>query len=245
MGKRTPPGLVPTRWNSPQLHTVPFQSFSILSWLLCFPLWSVTLSKTLFSAADHFVNGILVLLVSFAPCYEFWDSTKLCCYVELWLIFHYFMTSYYIWKYTSIYLAMLQWIISTCFSTLSSATVNSPVARGTNSRVSLEVGCRIHEWECSALQDDAKTVSQSMLFLCGCSFLILSSCFHWDHSLTLWSDELIWWRLMGEAFGSSMPWNVNLLGPVIAPQRFNIGSGEIYTKQERRPLLWPCGWPRW
>ena len=125
------------------------------------------------------------------------------------------------------------------------ATVNIPVARGTNSRVSLEVGCRIHGWECSALQDDAKTASQSMFFLCGCSFLILSSCFHWDPSLTLWSDELIWWRLMGEAFGSWMPWNVNLLGPVVAPHRFNIGSGEIYTKQERRPLLWPCGWPRW
>lgn len=33
---------------------------SILSLLLCFPLWSVTLSKTLFSAADHFVNGVLL-----------------------------------------------------------------------------------------------------------------------------------------------------------------------------------------
>ena len=31
--------------------------------------------------------------------------------------------------------------------------------------------------------------------------------------------------------------NMALLGPVVAPHRFNIGSGEIYTKQERRPLL--------
>lgn len=83
------------------MHTIPFQSLSILSLLLCFPLWNVALSKTIFSIADHFVNGIIVLPVSFAPCYEFWDSTKLCWYVKLWLIFLLF---YNILLYIKIYL---------------------------------------------------------------------------------------------------------------------------------------------
>lgn len=40
-------------------------------------------------------------------------------------------------------------------------------------------------------------------------------------------------EINGEAFGSSMTWNVNLLGPVIAPQRFNIGLGDLYQARKK------------